>query len=253
MPFQFTAATWNIQRGRTVTPASTAGAAQAAARHAGLQNLLLRADVLLLQEPGMDLRAAPLGGLVCHRDSREDNQSETSACRPQIYVTTGTLTEVRLRHQAGGDDAFRFPAAAVWEVAGNKVLLISLHATSGGGGSVSAQDLLDAVEDWWNTRSNGEKCPTVLVGADFNAPSGQFSTLLLPRDPTHQSGHRLDGFFVDRSDNGSQSITAGTPDLVPGFTLNHGDQPDRGCFFSGQRVSDHAPVIMQVTINDEGS
>jgi hypothetical protein len=169
-----------------------------------LKNICKNYHVVFIQETEKDLRehlnTSPFG-MTWHIDPREDNQSDSSACRSILAVSTGELTTVRLNFHSGAESASRYPAAAYWDVEDtndyeHRILLVSLHATSGYGGGKNTQILTDVLDDYLD-----DNCPVLLVGADFNAESAQYQPVKKPNVPTHQSGSRLDGFYEDNIDN----------------------------------------------------
>ena len=254
--FTFTACTWNMQRGRTLTAGKSETQTkqnQRTSRLAGLRSICQNHDVVFIQEPGKDLRehlnTSPFG-MTWHIDPREDNQSDSSACRSILAVNTGELTTVRLNFHSGAESASRYPAAAYWDVEDtndyeHRILLVSLHATSGYGGGKNTQILTDVLDDYLD-----DNCPVLLVGADFNAESAQYQPVKKPNVPTHQSGSKLDGFYGDNKSVEQASdkyIELDTPVTVNNFTLRIGGN-DKGCYHSGQRVSDHRPVEVTARI-----
>lgn len=294
--FEFTACTWNMQRGRTVSAREQNELPETrltrAARLQALRYLCDTYDVVFLQEVGQDLEgneAAAHAGGMWHWDRREDNQSQGHACRSAVFVGRGRLVGQTLPHQSGKSTAFRYPASAVWRAgfsreSGDNVLLVSFHATSGGGGLDDTRGLQQALDD-----TVSQACPTALVGADFNSRSRLLS---MPSAPTHQRGDFLDGFFatnVDAPDPEDPTIHLSQADREGGFGLMTdlrmrpvdealaaamertgavGRIPASirariaaealpaapGCYFAGRRISDHIPVVVRARVEwDEGS
>jgi hypothetical protein len=268
MTLKFTAFVWNMQRKRSFHPPSghespTQQEARRAVRRA-LKHLCQTYDVGFITEPGMDLRdiveqggaGLPEGTWIA--SSLQDNQSNSAACRPLIYVKNGEVQPYTVKFKSGQVTAERYPAGAVWSHDGHNVLLVAFHATSGGNGAGNTQGMLDWIDDHVQQvpANRRGQWTTWVIGADFNASEPKYSTAQMPNCATHQSGGTLDGFFAERDDMAMQAdrIEISPVESDGDFTLVIGDSsttPLAGCYFGTQRVSDHLPVVASFTVDSE--
>ena len=227
MVFKLSACTWNMQKGDIANTKK------------GDALLFLRKnyDVLFIQESGKSLRADPnFLSKEWTIDERGDNQNDAYACRSMLFVMKGKLTGVPLKLKSGGDNAFRWPASAIWTVDGLNILLVSFHATSSGRASDNSADLFQVIDDWLDSKH----CQAAIVGADFNTALPKFQPVFSINGPTQQSGDTLDGFMV------FGAATCLDVRDVPVFDL----QIDAGCYFLKERVSDHLPLEARIEVEE---
>lgn len=262
MTFTFKAFTWNMQRGRSISAPSTGenttDKASRIARLSALKTLCGTFDVGFITEPGLDLRDCVSSGKNPFTDvpgqwvmnKERDNQSDSNACRPMIYVRDQnsklTANPFPLNTKSGADEASRNPAFATWTVNNYPILLVSFHATSGYNGKNNVQDFYDELDD-----EKSAKWQVVLVGGDLNSVDAKYGGSNMPKGvATHQSGSTLDGFYADRSVQFDLQIESTKAQVVEtDFSLITTDMKGApGCYFDSQRVSDHRPVSLSATV-----
>ncbi|QBR01541.1 endonuclease/exonuclease/phosphatase family protein [Paraburkholderia pallida] len=255
--------TWNMQRGGSIgTPRSATQKERYDARKKILLALCKWGDVGFITEAGKDLVAAvttpnhtsaqlPMGYGWWNCSQKADGQKGKNDCKNLLF-SKRILRNKEVNFRSGADDCYRFPAAGYFDDPGDgaRVLLITLHATSGGGGGVNSNELLDHLDETPRMRHRAD---VVLVGGDMNCNHRHFA---MPTDNTHQSGSKLDGFvyevyddndanFVVRIEQPEVATFAGNARLVEtgdplGYFLKKGT--------TWVRVSDHAPVLAEVEI-----
>lgn len=242
---------WNMQRGECIVQGATSQD-EFTQRKAALIWLCQNHDLGFITEPCKTFRGAikspmmaatyPSGQWIA--SSKDDNQSDSHACRPMLYLKTGLspASEFLLKTTSGADEAHRYPAAAIFEFERAKILIVSLHATSGGGGAKNLQDVLSEVED-----KNAPKWHGWIIGGDFNAGDAQYGGVsqTMSTVPTQKKGNILDGYTVGQNDDAPCVIAISSVTVPAGFVL----VSDKGCHYNGVRVSDHAPVAATVTIS----
>jgi hypothetical protein len=241
---------WNMQRGECIAQGSTPQN-EFTQRKAGLTWLCQNYDLGFITEPCKSFRGAikasimsgtyPAGQwIMC---GKEDNQSESHACRPMLYLKTGlpNAKECSLNTKSGADEAHRYPAAAIVEYDA-KILIVSLHATSGGAGANNLQDVLSEIEDKDKPAWHGW-----IIGGDFNAGDARYGGVsqTMATSATQKKGNILDGFTVGQNDDAPYEIAIGPVAPPSAFVL----VPGTGCLYNGVRVYDHAPVAATVTIS----
>lgn len=256
---------WNMQRGSSISPPQQADAnLKARARGALLAQLCNEHHVGFITEPGNDLIGAvssvnatslllPNGVGFWNCSNMADGQKGSHDCKNLIY-STGMLDPVEVAYQAGSDDCYRWPAAGLLRLVNEPpLLLVTFHATSGGGGWENARGIFDFFDDKPKQR---HKARAVLVGGDMNSNHSYFS---MCSKPTHQSGHVLDGFAGEAFDSYQgapqahrdayltfEHVTMLALKAGAGAFPGPGDQADPGYYFwfeqNWVRVSDHAPV-----------
>lgn len=253
---------WNIQRRACF--AHPKSKPNSAALKRAITQLCADYDIVMITEPNKSFYTAvnsdgsthssakntlPGGGVwLCN--NTPDNQSDPHACRPVLFVGDKFgCTPKNLKFKSGAKSAFRYPCSAIVQLPDvAPILVISFHATSGGGGK-NTQNLLDSVDD-----KTKNKLGAFLVGGDLNCRSAQYGGTFAPTGPTHQSGHVLDGFAGDgleALDHTSSIQLQGAVTIAPGFQLileAPGMKSDQyGCFTQADaafkyKLSDHAPV-----------
>ena len=272
MPHLFT---WNMQKGCTVTPHAHAITAKFdRARLKVLETLMKGTIGGFVTEPGKDLRNAltsndktALGKLpdgYVYRDIRPDNQDEDGACRPILWSTGPSDLAISTSKISGRVDAYRYPCAQVIEHQGAKILLVSLHATSGHSGKFNTLEIIDDFKEFAKQEGYGG----VIVGGDFNgAMTG--SGYAMPATPTNQgasaSGKAIDGFYFfsnkDLKGDGKYIVEFDVkePTVFTGmggtliFPSDSRGAPEPGYYVTDDdwgkpaqyRVSDHAPVLVE--------
>jgi hypothetical protein len=195
--------TWNMQRAQSVSQKDDT----IRERYRVLKKLVNWADFGFITEPGQDIRNGlndfSLPGLDRNffASQLQDNQTESSACRPVVYSkipfsSNPSTTELYINYLSGGQNAHRYPAAGIVKLRekdgqGNKeLLLLSFHATSGYNANENCQGYFDKFYE----NFLGQAIPLVwIVGGDFNCNAGR--GIYMPATSTHQSNHVLDGFF----------------------------------------------------------
>ncbi|MCD9007078.1 endonuclease/exonuclease/phosphatase family protein [Luteimonas sp. XNQY3] len=252
----FKAFTWNMQRAECVLQQSkdVTLISEFTQRKAALAYLCANYDIGFITEPCLSLRNAikdpnasdtyPSGIWIA--DERTDGQSHSHACRQMIWFKTdpGITKNVPLKTKSGGT-ASRYPAACLCTMLRSKVLVVSFHATSGGGGGNNLQDLLDEFEEGAEKRTF-DAC---IVGGDFNAGDAKFGGVARTMAPsaTQKKGYVLDGFFADVAMHADITVAIeGIGSVGGGFSFIK----DTGCKYNGVRVSDHCPVAAMVKIED---
>lgn len=280
--------TWNMQRGRTLTPKGNSVEHQIAeARFKLLSELMSDAHIGFITEPGMDLRSAvaeddvsglkrlPDGDL--HRDTRADNQAETSACRPLLFTSLDSDLGLETRVTSGKDSSARYPCAQVVNHSGAELLLVSLHATSGRSGKWNTEAVIGDFRNYVEKNNLGG----MIVGGDFNmhlSKTGKGFSYAMPTTPTNQGsrgGKGIDGFYffsnLKLKSEGKKTryiirFDSGTPTpyhLEEGkrvsklnvannkakATLGFFIQEKYGPGTTDYRLSDHAPVLIEISTN----
>lgn len=247
--------TWNMQRRRSFLPSSLNNNKIVSDKvKEALISLCAAHDLGFITEPGQDIRGfigsnnSPLPG-VWIASGIEDNQSDSSACRPLIYSKNDILTSYDINFKSGGESAVRYPAAAKLSKDGHNILVVSMHATSGGGAN-NVQDFLDKIEEM--SESYKAEFDAWLIGGDLNANEARWSPLRMPNVPTHQRGYTLDGFFSDRAtrDGCMSIIDISRIETDKQFKLEIVGSKNKvaGCYFRNVKVSDHIPVTAQIDI-----
>lgn len=249
--------TWNMQRAECVLQQGNDPQLQSAftQRKAALADLCSDYDIGFITEPCLSLRNAikdsnasgtyPSGTWIA--DGRGDNQSNSHACRPMIWLKAGIEVQktVSLKTKSGSSDAYRYPAACVCKIKDTKVLVVSFHATSGGGGGNNLQDLLEEFEDG---ADNGS-WSACIVGGDFNAGDAKYGGVAQTMAPsaTQKKGYILDGFFADMASEAEIEVKLEGVDHIGGtFSFISGE----GCKYNNVRVSDHSPVAAVARVKD---
>lgn len=241
--------TWNMQRAECILQKSKDLTLQSqfTQRKAALAFLCANYDVGFITEPCLAFRnalkdphsAALYPGGEWIASEQEDNQSDSSACRPLIYLRAGLqkASSPRLKTTSGNVQAQRYPATAIIKDEGLKLLLVSLHATSGGSGSNNLQDVMDEIDDG----AEQGKWDAWLIGGDFNAGDAQYGGVRksMAKSATQKKGRVLDGFFTDHADHVDCESEVSSVNHLGG---NFGFVTGTGCTFNGIRVSDHAPI-----------
>lgn len=266
---------WNMQRGSSIIPPKSPADSKLKAEARGhlLAALCAAHDIGFVTEPGNDLINAvsapnatsnllPNGYGFWNCSNEADGQMGTHDCKNLIY-SVFQLTPVEVGYSSGSDDCYRWPAAGTFhQVNEAKVLLITLHATSGGGGWENAKGVFDYLDGKLKDR---HKCRVVLVGGDMNSNHSFFR---MPTVSTHQSGHVLDGFASDQYDyyegcsdpdaDVDASFLIATAIALPstsGKLVTASGSTPLGYYYKYQgdwvRVSDHAPVRTDLTITLE--
>jgi hypothetical protein len=193
--------TWNMQRGGSIgKPRSATQKARYEARKEVLTALCEWGDIGFVTEPGNDLIGAvsapnatsallPSGYGFWNCSQKADGQKGSHDCKNLVF-SKRILTTCEVNFKSGADDCYRWPAAGYFEDAGGpRVLLIALHATSGGAGAENSRALLDHLDESPGMR---HRCHVALIGGDMNFNHMWFH---MPKGNTHQSGSRLDGFM----------------------------------------------------------
>lgn len=251
--------TWNMQRGSSIAPGPSANRDRARERKALLEALCATHDVGFITEPGKDLITAvstvnttsgllPQGPGFWNCSILTDGQQGTNDCKNLIY-SKRILAPVDFDFRSGSDDAYRYPAAGVWAADLTlRVLLVTLHATSGGGGHDNSNELLDYLDRSENKRKHGN-CQIVIAGGDMNCNHRHF---FMPQTPSHQSGSTLDGFIYECYDEDAV-VTVTTPVVYTGngsYRLQ--TNVDKGYYAVNgtvvTRISDHAPVTADIAV-----
>jgi hypothetical protein len=260
--------TWNMQRAQSVSRQD----ATIRQRFRVLRALVNWADFGFITEPGMDIRnrldaysnLPNLNGWY-YVLALDDNQNNAAACRPVVYSKHG-FTGIPLdhkqyaRYQSGADTAHRYPALGFVQIPNDgeghdKLLLVSFHATSGYNAEGNCQDYFDS---FYETRGEGQfarNFPLVwIVGGDFNHRGDR--PVYMPQAATHQSNHRLDGFFADQYvTNFEVTLTTGPQTYVDGNNPGEGDLiivghgNPHGYVVNGLHLSDHCPVTAEFRID----
>ena len=267
--------TWNMQRAQSVSqynmvrsPLASNKDNQIRERYRVLKKLVDWADFGFIIEPGQDIRTAlndfSLPGLQRNflASQLQDNQTESSACRPVVYskapfLSTPGTTELYINYLSGAQKAHRYPAAGIVKLRdkdgqGNReLLLLSFHATSGFGADVNCQNYFDRFYQSFM----GQTVPLVwIVGGDFNCPGGK--GVYMPNTSTHQSNHTLDGFFADQNGtNFEVDLETDAKTFIQGQATNGEGELEtdtyadpHGYVVNGCHLSDHCPVIMKLRI-----
>lgn len=267
--------TWNMQRAQSVSqynlvrsPLASNKDNQIRERYRVLKKLIDWADFGFIIEPGQDIRTAlndfSLPGLQRNflASQLQDNQTESSACRPVVYsktpfLSTPNTTELYINFLSGAQKAHRYPAAGIVKLRekdgqGNReLLLLSFHATSGFGADVNCQNYFDMFYQSFM----GQTVPLVwIVGGDFNCPGGK--GVYMPNTSTHQSNHTLDGFFADQNGtNFEVDLETDVKTFIQGQATNGEGELEtdtyidpHGYVVNGYHLSDHCPVIMKLRI-----
>lgn len=268
---------WNMQRGNSISPPAYPAdkRLRARARAALLARLCDEHDVGFITEPGNDLIGAvssvnttsaqlPNGVGFWNCSELADGQKGSHDCKNLIY-SAAKLKRVEVEYEAGKDDCYRWPAAGVLILVNEPpLLLVTLHATSGGGGWENARGIFDFLDENLKQR---HKARAVLVGGDMNSNHSYFR---MCETPTHQSGTVLDGFAGEDFDSYEgapeahrdvslkfESRTSLALRADAGAFPKPGDKADPGYYFWFEqqwvRVSDHAPVRNVVSFKYEAS
>ncbi|GLQ96157.1 hypothetical protein [Dyella mobilis] len=232
-------------------------------RKAQLHYLCSQYDIVCISEPSKGLRESvndphahaslPSGG-TWMASSFIDNQSDSAACRSLLFVKARLKPQtVDINFTSGSDDASRYPAAAIINVSGIKLLVVSFHATSYGGAS-NTNNLIELLHEKTGDMKSWEHVG-VMVGGDLNCEEAKYGGTRTPDEVTHQRGGVLDGFYAEGIDAMASALVDGVR-IVPGFKLRttrsakiSGKEP--GCFRIGTplRLSDHAPVCATLTLS----
>jgi hypothetical protein len=254
--------TWNMQRGGSIgKPRSATQKARYDARTAVLNAMCKWADIGFITEPGNDLIGAvtapnvtsallPSGYGFWNCSQKADGQKGSHDCKNLIF-SKRILTTCEVNFKSGADDCYRWPAAGYFQDAdGPRVLLITLHATSGGAGAENSRALLDHLDGSPGLR---HRCHVALIGGDMNFNHTWFH---MPTGNTHQSGSRLDGFMHNTYFGLDKYFTCvvGTPTVATfqgkAKLVETGDA--KGYFLqqgtTWTRMSDHAVVHSIATI-----
>jgi hypothetical protein len=268
--------TWNMQRAQSVSQWNVAHSQFASQkdntikeRYRVLKKLVDWADFGFITEPGQDIRNSlndfTLPGLNRNffASPLQDNQTESSACRPVVYsktpfVSNPSTTELYISYLSGGQNAHRYPAAGIVKLRendgqGNKeLLLLSFHATSGFGADENCQGYFDKFYE----NFLGQAVPLVwIVGGDFNCNAGR--AIYMPATSTHQSDHVLDGFFADQNGTNFEVAVETDAKTFLQSEVNNGEgkletnthTDPHGYVVNGFHLSDHCPVIMKLRID----
>lgn len=196
---------WNMQKGCTVTPHTSAVDAKYDRARLKVLEALMKSTVAgFVTEPGIDLRNAltsndktalgklPDGNL--YRDTRADNQNDDGACRPLLWSTAESRLAISTSKTSGRVDAYRYPCAQVITHQKAKILLVSLHATSGYSGKFNTKEIIEDFVEFAKQEDYGG----VIVGGDFNGHMTG-TGYAMPSTPTNQgataSGSAIDGFY----------------------------------------------------------
>lgn len=199
--------TWNLQRQRTISSTRAGSISHDELRLDVLKDLVSRCRFGFITEPGLDLRSAlvdeeDIGELPdavnLYRDTGTDNQDESSACRPILASKDRSDLQLGTARTSGAIHAYRYPCAQVIAIEGIKVLLVSLHSTSGASGKANTKEIIKH----YCTQVRKEKYGGMIVGGDFNAHIDAFGedyVYKMPGDPTNQGAGAdsggIDGFY----------------------------------------------------------
>ncbi len=229
------------------------------------------ADIGFITEAGQDLVAAvtvpnttsallPGGYGWWNCSSLKDGQAGVMDCKNLIF-SKRKLIRADVYYESGAE-SYRYPAAGHFTDAGGpRILLVSLHATSGGGGVKNSDELFDHLDSSPRRRHGAD---VVLVGGDMNCRRRHF---IQPAAATHQSNSVLDGFAYEVYDNPRDeefSVQFGAPSvptLGGELKLKTTAMPGPlapGCYnqLGGAawiRVSDHTPVVCGVEVGESSS
>jgi len=252
--------TWNMQRGSSISPGVHADKPKAAERRKLLDTLCSTYDIGFITEPGNDLINAvstsnattlllPNGPGFWNCSLLSDGQQGTHDCKNLVF-SKRILSPVDFDFQSGSDDAYRYPAAGVWLVnADLRVLLVTLHATSGGGGHDNSNALFDYLDTTANKTKHGN-CQVAIAGGDMNCNHRHF---IMPQTPSHQSGSTLDGFMYECYDEDAAVDISAPVVYFGGGSYELETTIDKGYYAvngtTRVRLSDHAPVTTNVSIN----
>lgn len=254
--------TWNMQRSPSLAgnPFATGKAAAAYWRQQVLRSLCLANDVGFITEPGKDIRdkvtvtntiteLADTGKF--YRSDLQDNQSDSSACRPVLFIRSTRLTlsyGVSIHFTSGSEEAMRYPAAVTVRTQdGVNVLLVALHATSGFNAGENVNQYLDRCHE------DDQSARAVIVGGDFNS---SVPGTHMPATITHQSGHIIDGFFAQGLSPSVVCELSGPVEtwVGNGYLMERGDGKGfmhRPVNADPLHLSDHCPVTAAFDVRRE--
>jgi hypothetical protein len=257
---------WNMQRGSSILPSKSASKEErekAGARLRLLSALCNDHDLGFITEAGADLTQAvsapnttnvlvPKGMGWWHAAWKEDTQHDSKGCKNLLFFKGGAIDKYDLNILSGKVTSCRYPAAAAALVEGKRALFASIHATSGGGGRANMEVFMDYVDEL----PERKKPELVVFGGDLNSSSSQF---IQPKQPTHQGGNILDGFYMQGYD-GETSITASGTAIYKSHPKDGWGNPHKeglGWYIAHNnylwRVSDHAPISTTALISVEMS
>lgn len=263
--------TWNMQRGSSIASKFMKAGVdkeKAETRLRLLNELCATHDVGFITEAGIDLSnaiaapnttsvLAPQGFGFWSAATREGTQDKAKGCRNLLFCK-GKSTPQDVNFTSGKATSSRYPASGICD----NVLLISLHATSGGGGRANVEELLEKFDDPEHAPPKVKiKTPFkfLIIGGDLNSSSSQYKQ---PNEATQSSGDPLDGFYLSVMDDQSDLNILEEPIVYKTHQREgwgDGDEEGRGWYvFHSQkkadiilyRVSDHAPVSILVEYNE---
>jgi len=210
--------TWNLQRSSAGgTSANKFTQAEIDERKSLLTTLCDWADFGFLTEVGKDIRQYISSGSGkalpghWHLDLREDGQKPDNPCKNAIYSKAAAVsTVVEIETHSSRIASHRFPAAGIYKIGEANVMLVALHATSGGSGASKANVQAVAKEALEKAGAMSHVSGLVM-GGDFNYHFGctgkirdavgdyTFAQTDLPTNqgsPTGKGG--IDGFYLGR-------------------------------------------------------
>jgi len=260
--------TWNMQRAQSISKKDPT----TKERLRVLKALVDWADFGFITEPGIDIRGSLSvystlpGGLTgqYYVSALDDNQNDAAACRPVVYSKYGfkdVPDDYRpyVRYQSGADTAHRYPALGFVQIPNDgeghdKLLLVSFHATSGFNAAGNCQAYFDSFYETSGAGEFARHFPLVwIVGGDFNHRGDR--PVYMPPTSTHQSDHRLDGFFADQYvTNFEVTLATGPQTYVNGHNPGEGDLiivgrgDPHGYVVNRFHLSDHCPVTAEFQI-----